>query len=135
MTAAIDPLPLDDELVRVTSVVDHLERSERLLLNLTNAADSAALSGERQWAEDLIDTNRLFRESARLSGDRALEPVLDDLERVLLDIVHAPDSLSVEAIASLRNRLDAAALLFKLRVLSNELRDRESSLVVPRKTT
>ena len=43
--------------------------------------------------------------------------------------------LTPSELAEVHARLDAAALLFKVRVLSNELRERETAPVAPRKTT
>ena len=44
-------------------------------------------------------------------------------------------ALSPAELATVRARLDAAALLFKVRVLSNQLRERETAPLAPRKTT
>ena len=51
--------------------------------------------------------------------------VLDDLERNLLEIVHSPSRISAADLEQIRRRIDAAALLFKVRVMSDELRQRE----------
>ena len=53
--------------------------------------------------------------------------VLDDLERSLLEIVHSPSRISAADLEQIRRRIDAAALLFKVRVMSDELRQRERS--------
>ena len=90
---------------------------------------------EQAWASDLVDANRLYREAATQAGETSTASVLDDLERTLLDIVHAPSTLTPAELADVRARLDAAALLFKVRVLSNELRERETTPLAPRKTT
>ena len=52
--------------------------------------------------------------------------MLDELERSLLEIVHGPSTLTPAELQALRVRLDAAALLFKVRVLHDELRGRET---------
>jgi len=51
--------------------------------------------------------------------------VLDDLERSLLEIVHSPSKATAANLDQLRRRIDAASLLFKVRVLGDELRQRE----------
>lgn len=118
------------------AIADHLERSERVLLDVANAHGAAVdISSEQSWAEDLIDSNRLYREAALQAGDRATAAVLDDLERSLLDVVHGPSTLTPAELDRLRARLDAAALLFKLRVLRDELRERQTPPASPRKTT
>ena len=46
-------------------------------------------------------------------------------ERNLLDLVHAPSKLTPAELDDVRTRLDAAALVFKVRILSSELRERD----------
>lgn len=135
-TALRSPVPPGgDDRARLAAVVDHLERSERLLLDVTNGDVTSAIDSQQGWVADLVQVNRLYREAASQAGDSTVAAVLDDLERALLDIVHAPSTLTTEELAVVRTRLDAAALLFKIRVLANELRDREVVPVAPRKTT
>lgn len=125
-----------DARARTAAIADHLERSERMLLDLSNAEGATIdVSVQQAWASDLVDANRLYRDAAVQAGDTSVASVLDDLERNLLDIVHAPSTLTPAELETVRTRLDAAALLFKVRVLSNELRDRESAPVALRKTT
>jgi hypothetical protein len=125
-----------DERARTSAIIDHLERSERVLLDLSNTdLPDRDVSVEQAWAADLVDANRLYRDAATQAGETTTASVLDDLERTLLDIVHAPPTLTPAELEDVRARLDAAALLFKVRVLSNELRERESAPLAPRKTT
>ena len=125
-----------DERARTVAIIDHLERSERVLLDLSNATGpDVDVSVEQAWAADLVDANRLYREAAAQAGETTTASVLDDLERTLLDIVHAPSTLTPAELEDVHARLDAAALLFKVRVLSNELRERETAPLAPRKTT
>ena len=81
------------------------------------------------WAEDLASANRLYRQSAALSGDEQIGRLLDDLERVLLEVAHAPDGATpgADAIESLRGRLDTRGVAFKVRLASAELRAREGA--------
>ena len=125
-----------DARARTVAIIDHLERSERVLVDLTNAdGPDVDVSEEQAWAADLVDANRLYREAATQAGETTTALVLDDLERSLLDIVHAPSKLTPADLEDVRARLDAAALLFKVRVLSNELREHETAPLAPRKTT
>lgn len=128
-------LPMDaDDRARTVALVDHLERSERVLLDFAHADDADEMTTEQAWAADLVDANRLYRDAAAQAGEATIAAVLDDLERTLLDLVHAPSGLSAAALDDVRTRVDAAALLFKVRVLSNELRERETVPAVSRKT-
>jgi hypothetical protein len=95
---------------------DHLERSQMVLTELSNSSDrSADLVFERERARDLISENRLYRQTTADSGDPAVAQLLDDLERVLLDISHGADSRDI------KSRIDAESLIFKLRVLGAAL--------------
>ncbi len=125
--------------VRMAVIGDHLERSERVLLDIVNASGARGaqidVSEAQAWAADLIDDNRMYREAASRAGDTVIADVLDDLERNLLEIVHGPSALTPAQLEQVRVRLDAAALLFKVRVLHDELREREAAPASSRKTT
>src|SRR5204863_160268 len=113
--------------ILLTSIADHLDRSERVLTDIMNAPDRGDISTEQQWAEDLLTTSRLYRQDAVQAGERTVASVLDDLERSLLEIVHSPSEVRAADLEQIRRRIDAAALLFKVRVLSEELRQREEA--------
>jgi hypothetical protein len=131
----VSPRPGDDGRARTVAIIDHLERSERVLLDLANAgASDVDVSEEQAWAAELVDANRLYRDAAAQAGESTTALVLDDLERSLLDIVHAPAKLTPTELEDVRARLESAALLFKVRVLSNELRERETASSAPGKT-
>jgi hypothetical protein len=107
-----------------------------VLLDLINAdGDRVDLSAQQKWAAELIDSNRLYRDATTQADDWAVDSVLDDLERSLLDIVHGPSTPTPEELDAVRTRLDADTLLFKVRVLADELHDREIAPIRSRKTT
>jgi hypothetical protein len=54
-----------------------------------------------------------------------VETVLDQLERVLVDITHEPSRLSPEELEKLRERLKTEGILFKIRVLGSNVRREE----------
>lgn len=111
--------------ILLASVADHLDRSERVLTDIMNVAARSNISTEQRWAEDLLQTSRLYRQDAIDADEPSVAAVLDDLERNLLEIVHSPSRISAADLEQLRRRIDAAALLFKVRVMSDELRQRE----------
>jgi len=123
--------------ILLTSVADHLDRSERVLTDIMNAPDRGDISTEQEWAEDLVTTSRLYRQDAIDAGEQSVAAVLDDLERSLLEIVHSPSKVSAADLEQIRRRIDAAALLFKVRVMSGELRQREEApgAALPRSST
>jgi hypothetical protein len=111
--------------ILLTSVADHLDRSERVLTDIMNAPTHGDISAEQRWAEDLLTTSRLYRQDAVDAGEHSVATVLDELERNLLEIVHSPSQITAADLEQIRRRIDAAALLFKVRVLGDELRQRE----------
>jgi hypothetical protein len=123
-----NPANRDDSSKRIllTSVADHLDRSERVLTDIMNAPDSGDISTAQGWADDLLSTSRLYRQDAIEAGEQSVATVLDDLERSLIEIVHSPSRISAADLEQIRRRIDAAALLFKVRVMSDELRNRET---------
>jgi hypothetical protein len=124
--------------ILLASVADHLDRSERVLTEIMNSGEPSDISAEQQWAEDLITTSRLYRQDALDAGEQSVATVLDDLERTLLEIVHSPSKIGAADLEQIRRRVDAAALLFKVRVMSEELRQREAAPAgrpVPRSST
>jgi hypothetical protein len=104
-------------------VATHLERSERLLTELANAETDGTvdISAERQWAQDLLSANRLYRQITRRGGRPMLSSLLDELEPFLLELAHSPSDIAPEDLADLRTRIEEQALLFKMRVVSQRL--------------
>ena len=113
--------------ILISSVADHLDRSERVLTDIMNTSDRGDISTEQRWAEDLLTTSRLYRQDAIEVGEQSVASVLDEVERSLIEIVHSPSRISAADLEQIRRRIDAAALLFKVRVLGDELRKRESA--------
>jgi hypothetical protein len=112
--------------ILLTSVAEHLDRSERVLTDIMNAP-RGDISTEQRWAGDLLDASRLYRQDAVEAGEGSVASVLDELERSLLEIVHSPSRISAADLDQIRRRIDAASLLFKVRVMSDELRTREDA--------
>jgi hypothetical protein len=115
------------ERVLLVAVGDYLERSQMVLIELSNARAKGPLdiSAEQERAGDLVNESRLYRQTAAHTGDTAVAGVLDDLDRVLLDIAHAPSKISPGELEKLRQRLDAEGILFKVRVLGSNVRNQE----------
>ena len=128
------PASDDDNRQRIllNSVADHLDRSERVLTEIMNTAGGGDISTEQGWAEDLVNTSRLYRQDAADAGEQSVALVLEELERSLLEIVHTPSRATAARLDEIRRRIDAASLIFKVRVLGNELRQREQDAPRPR---
>jgi len=109
------------------AVGDYLERSQVVLIELANASTDRPLdiSPEQDRVENLLTENRLYRQTALHMGDGAVAGVLDELERVLLEIEHAPSRLSAMQVAELGRQLHDDGILFKMRVLDSTVRNRQ----------
>jgi hypothetical protein len=133
----VGPVAVDQTKVRerilVMAVGEHLGRSEMVLVELANSGPQSAgekqvnISGEQRRAEDLLEENRLYRQTALEQGDAALAGVLDELERVLLDVAHSPQQVTPAQLESIRQRIEARGILFKVRVVGKELQERGES--------
>jgi len=121
--------PAAGQRVLLVAVGDYLERSQMVLIELANADPKRSLdiSAEQERAEDLVSESRLYRQTAVHTGNTAVAGVLDDLDRVLLEIAHAPSRLTPGDLQKLRQRLEAEGILFKIRVLNSNVRNQEES--------
>jgi hypothetical protein len=93
-----------------------------LLLEVVNrGGESPSLAPvERERAAELLQASRLYRQTAYEVGEVATADVLEELERILLDMSQGPESL--EAREGLRSRIEERDLLFKLRVLGSNVK-------------
>ena len=119
--------------VMVVAVVDHLDRSQMVLMEVMNADVESAvdLSGEQTLARELIAANRLYRRTATTTGDDSTSDVLDELERVLLEIANTPEDATRDDLDALRARISSRGLLFKVRVVHSEMLERERQTLLP----
>lgn len=117
------------ERVLLVALGDHLEQSQMVLVELANgpANGDVDISAERQRAEDLIAANRLYRRTAVQAGETAMASVLDDLERVLVEVARSPETLSSGELEALRQRIEAQGILFKVRVIESQVRARQKA--------
>jgi hypothetical protein len=113
--------------VLLVAVGDFLERSQMVLIELTNANPDGKpdISAEQERAADLLNENRLYRQTALHTGNTAMAGVLDELERVLVDIAHQPAQMAPADLETLQQRLNSAGILFKVRVLGSNVKNRQ----------
>ena len=118
------------ERIMLVDLGEHLDRSQMMLVELVSAdeRDSVNISGERARAEQLVSANRLYRQTAMATGDAGISDLLDELERVLVDLAASPETLSPEQLSEVRHRIEARSLLFKVRVVSADVRQRQKSI-------
>lgn len=132
------PAPGSAEKVRerilLVDLGDHLDRSQMVLIELVSAegTGSVDISSEQARAEQLLAANRLYRQTAATTGDATVATVLDELERVLVDVAASPSRLSQQDLETVRRRIESKALLFKVRVVSSEVRERQKAAIQER---
>lgn len=105
-------------------VGDHLDDSERMLVELTNitSSDDIDVSAEQQRAEELLLSNRLYRSTALDRGEDRVATLLDELEPMLMQIAHGPSQLTPDELRKIQKRVETKGLVFKLRVLRADVR-------------
>jgi hypothetical protein len=125
--------------ILLLTVASHLERSELLLLELANAGSTNPddpdveagtgldVSVERLLAKELSGANRLYRQAAQKAGEQRVASVLDELERLLVEVANSPDQFDSDRLEELQQRLEDADILFKIRVVGSRLEQRADS--------
>jgi hypothetical protein len=118
---AADPR-LQERILKL-AVGDYLDRSGAVLLELANANPSGPvdISSEQERAAALLSESRLYHQTALRTGDAVVASVLDDLERVLLEITHAPSRLERVQVEGWRDHIRAEGVLFRMRVLGSSV--------------
>ncbi len=116
--------PLARDRVLRVAVGDYLDRSQMVLSELANADPKQPLdiSAEQERAEDLISEARLYRQTATATGNAPVAALLDEIERVLLEVARGPAPLSGRQVEEFRERLDAENMMFKIRVVNTNVR-------------
>jgi len=112
--------------VLMVAVGDHLDRTEMILVELSHVRPEGRvdISAERDVARSLVSENRLYRETAERSNDPQIAGVLDQVERVLIDIAHRPDSVSGAELEQLQKQIESQGVLFKMRVIESKVKAR-----------
>jgi hypothetical protein len=108
---AIAYLPQEQMLKAATA--EHLERSKVVLMETANGAPQLT----QQRAEELLSTNRLLRRSAQTAGQLQTAELLEELERVLLEVAHSSETMTNVEATALRTRIREQGLLFRVRLL------------------
>ncbi|HLW76043.1 MAG TPA: hypothetical protein VKS01_03640 [Bryobacteraceae bacterium] len=119
------------ERVLLVAVGDHLQRSQTMLIELANAGTpkggSLDISYEQHAAQDLLEANRLYQQTAATTGDASTAAMLDELERVFLEIAHSPSSMSGRQLEDLRKQIEDRGIIFKVKVFGSEVEKREAA--------
>jgi hypothetical protein len=117
-----------DKKVLLVALGDHLDRSQMILVELTHAPQDkdVDISSEQKRAEELLASNRLYRQAAVKSGDADVAAVLDELERLLLEVTHEPSTIDGGQMQDIQRRIESKGILFKVRVIGSKVRSDEA---------
>lgn len=102
-------------------VAENLRATESVLLTASNSGDASLLEGNRELAQSLVESNRLYALAAARAGNAQLADFLRQLEPVLISLANQPGSATVQSSEDLRRFLDATDLLFQVRATQARL--------------
>jgi hypothetical protein len=108
---------------------EHLDRSQRTRRARDRGRRGGGLRRERNSAEQLVWANRLYRETAAATGDSSVVDLLDQLERVLVEVAASSPNSSQRELDDVRRRIESGSLLFKVRVVSSDLLERRRAVM------
>jgi hypothetical protein len=118
--------------VLLVAVGSHLERSQMVLIELINAEPGTSLHSKLNIAEeqaevrDLLTENRLYRQTAQASGNEpAVNAVLTELERVLVEIANGPSEIDAKQLDVLRKQIQSQGILLKVRIIGDKVREKQ----------
>jgi len=113
----------DDPRARLLRVAldGHLASSLMVLAEIENAPGRTMdISWQRQSAEQLLDDNRLYKQTASGAQESRVSQLLSDLEEILLEIAHSPARLNGPQLQELRSRIARKGIIFKIRIVAAE---------------
>jgi len=102
-------------------VAANLRATEGVLLTASNSGDASLLEGNRELAQSLVESNRLYALAAARAGNTQLATFLRQLEPVLLSLANQPGTATLQSSEDLRQFLDSTDLLFQVRTIEARL--------------
>ena len=118
------------ERVLLVALGAHLERTQMMLVELANAppvGGQVDISFEQESAARLLDANRLYRQTALSAGNYQVTALLEELERVMVELAHSSASVPEKQLEDLRSRIEERSLLFKVQLFLSQFANREPS--------
>ncbi|HEY6848216.1 MAG TPA: hypothetical protein VI320_18695 [Terracidiphilus sp.] len=114
---------------------DHLDRSERFLVELKHADldPSAMATPMGEEARSLLAANRVCRKNAAETDDPELNTALDHLDHLLAIAANQPGGLNAQTISRLQDEMNRNGVLFEVRVLRSRISHRPETKNDPAK--
>jgi hypothetical protein len=91
------------------------------LMTAANDEGGALFAGNRELAEALVESNRMYAIAAQRAGNARLADFLQKLEPVLIGVANQADSGSIENKQGLRDYLRDTDLLFQVRATESRI--------------
>lgn len=122
--ANVTDSPQATQRVVLVVLTDHLDRTERLLVQLEHSQSPDSMENDQMQSEarELLASNRLYRVTASNTGDAELAGALDRLEGVLAEIANDP-TLTAADLKRVRKDMNTKGILFEIRVLRARSQD------------
>lgn len=120
--------PQPREHVVVVVLSDHLDRSERLLVELkhADAENTEMASPLRDEARSLLTANRICLKNSKQDDDPALATALNRLDHLFGELADQPGGPSAATLTQLQKEMNADGILFEVRVLRSRIQDRNT---------
>jgi hypothetical protein len=121
--------------VVVVVLSDHLDRSERLLVELkhADAENTEITSPLRDEARSLLTANRICLKNSRQDDDPALATALNRLDHLFGELANQPGAPSAATLTQLQQEMNADGILFEVRVLRSRIPDRDTPMAAQSK--
>ncbi len=113
-----------DGRILLSAVGNHLDRTQMVLLELSNVAEDGSIQASQEDVVELLNANRLYRTTATQAGEAAVADTLDELERLLMEVAHLAPKLTARQAEELRLRILDKGIIWKLRVVGTEVKER-----------
>lgn len=107
------------------SVSGHLDQVNLMLTQFANS--SVSLADESSNATDVLVANRLYRQAAMNQGNKQLAALLSELEPLLIEMAYEAQQSSPATRERMQEEVKSG-LLFKVRVMNNQLRKSQTSV-------
>jgi len=116
---------VDSSQLLAHSVSGHLEQVNLMLTQFANSPVS--LANESTHATDVLVANRLYRQAAMNQGNKQLAALLTELEPLLIEMAYEAQKNSPATRERMQEEVKNG-LLFKVRVMNNQLRKPQTSV-------
>jgi len=107
----------DRDRVLATKLLAHFEMGGRLLTRVSNDIDRDTYEREARtdYVSELLAFNRIYRRIAERNKDQKLVILLEQMEKVLLELRHDDEASDLQR-KDMRERIEDSDLMFKLRI-------------------